>query len=98
MQNSIYIDRKQLSEKVEKLRTEKEKMKSLFEKINNDVTKIPDYWSGDSGEKTFEKLSKHRKKYESIINEIESYISFLEKMCSTYSTMDSAVEKQFEVI
>lgn len=96
MQANIYLNQEELSNKIEQLKIEKENMKTVLEKVNNDALTMCNYWSGDTGNKAYESLNNQTKKYTIIVKEIESYIKFLENIISAYSTMDSFMIRKME--
>lgn len=96
MQANIYLNQEELSNKIEQLRIEKENMKAVFEKVKNDAIGMCNYWSGDTGNKAYEFLNDQTKRYTTIINEIESYIKFLENVISAYNAMDNSIKQKME--
>lgn len=96
MQANIYLNQEELSNKIEQLKIEKESMKTVLEKVNNDALRMCNYWSGDTGNKAYESLNNQTKKYTIIVKEIESYIKFLENIISAYSTMDNFMIRKME--
>lgn len=96
MQANIYLNQEELSNKIEQLKIEKENMKTVLEKVNNDALRMCNYWSGDTGNKAYESLNNQTKKYTIIVKEIESYIKFLENIISAYSTMDNFMIRKME--
>lgn len=96
MQANIYLNQEELSNKIEQLKIEKENMKTVLEKVNNDALTMCNYWSGDTGNKAYKSLNNQTKKYTIIVKEIESYIKFLENIISAYSTMDNFMIRKME--
>lgn len=96
MNNNIYIDSDILLSKIELLKQEKEKLRKYFGDVRTDSLNMINYWSGDSGDQAYEVFSGYTKKFRTVIEEIESKITFLENVIEAYKQMDLLLNKKME--
>lgn len=76
---TITIDTKAIQNEIESLKQINIEMNNLFERVNNRLSTINDFWSGTAAEQTINEYKILSDKYSSIINKNSEFITFLEK-------------------
>ena len=94
MNREIYFNDEELNKIIESLNKKKDKLIEIIDKQKNMNEKMHMFWGGTSGDKAYEALKKHEKKYESYINAINIRIDFLEKVKRSYLNLDDYLNKK----
>ncbi len=95
MNNSnIFINTAEAEAAIAKMREYRDNMQASLEKIQLNIKKLPDVWSGNVGDSSYEKLDHYQKKFEYIMNETNDYIDYLEKTKEAYRIIDEEINKK----
>lgn len=93
---TMYLNEIELRTRIEELKNERNNMELLFQRIKEDNLGMVNYWTGDTGEESYETVKKYTNRYEKILKKIDSYIKFLENMASAHNIMDTAISNKIE--
>ena len=92
----IYLNVEELSNKIEILKNERQKLYDLFYKIIIDFSNMTNYWNGDSGIKTSEYLNNYMKDFPTIIRRIDKDITFLENVIDANKKMTATISNRID--
>ena len=97
MQNvPMYINESLMRQKIDELKIERKNMELIFQKLKEDNLDMITYWSGDTGETSYETVKKYVNRYDKILKKIDSYISFLENTISAHNIMDKTINNKID--
>ena len=93
MNKTIYISEEEVDVLLDSLNQSKERLKEMIDKqkeIDNNMHKA---WGGTSGDKAYETIKKHEKKYTLYLDALNIRIIFLEKVKKAYFSLDKKLDE-----
>ncbi len=94
MNNSnIFINANEAEEAIKRMREYRDNMNDSLEKIKINIVNLPNVWSGNVGDENYEILNKYSNNFETIIDKITDYITYLEKTKEAYKIIDAEIKK-----
>jgi uncharacterized protein YukE len=96
MDQNIAINTEVLENKIELLKSQRDRIKEVFDTQDKTTKKLPESWGGTNGEEAYERLTKHNLKYEPFINEIDERINFLQKIVDSYKKADVTISNKID--
>ena len=96
MSKEIFLNEEEVNKTLESLKAKRDKLIEIIDNQKKINEKMFDSWGGTSGEKAYEKIKLHEKKYEMYINSINIRIEFLEKVKEAYIGFDNYINKKID--
>lgn len=94
--SNIYINVPEMEQKIQSLKEEKRKLETVFQNIKNDASGMINYWYGNSGEHAYRSFNAYTKKFSAILNDMQSYITFLESTVAAYKIMEQTINQKID--
>ena len=94
MDKEVFLNEDEIIKIIESLKSKKEKLNEIIEKQKVINKRMIESWGGTSGEKAYEKIKKHERKYELYMNSINVRIEFLEKVRNSYIGFDNYINQK----
>lgn len=89
MDRKIFFDENKLIITINNLKNIRNRLKIELDNQNQNVKTMQYLWKGTTGEKAYDMLIRHNKKYEKYLNMVDKRILFLEKVKKLYKLSDN---------
>ena len=94
--DNIYMDLPTVDAKIATLKEEREVMYTSLNLIKDEILKMPEVWTGNTGDENYEVLIKYSKNFKDIIDKIDSFIDALQLARDRYERLDKAIDERAE--
>lgn len=94
---AIKIDTNALTGKINELKEQQRIIAEVLEKFKGDTLIMDTYWSGNTGDRVKERLTKYMTVFDIINKKIFEYISFLEAVVNGYVDEENMIMNQIEI-
>ncbi len=96
MNSNIFVDVNKLEDAIGKLKAIKKRLETVVESQSTCTDKLKDIWEGTTGEELNKRLKQHNSDYNSILDNLDKRITFIESVKNSYLTMDSNLNKKID--
>ena len=90
------IDTIALTEQLNKMKEERNKLKSLFDIVNKNTNYLKEYWDSRTSESVFNNFEEMYKGYQGLLNDLNRDIAFLERTINDYLEYENKASKEID--
>lgn len=94
--SNIYINVEGLDSSINNLKELIKKTQNIFDDQKSLHERLSKVWNGTTGEQVNKELSEHSKEYDTIINNMNEKVSFLEEVRKSYTKEDEGISNKID--
>ena len=97
MEDIIDLKEKEITIALNSLKQNRNRLVTALNKQKELIKKLSYCWGGTNGEKVYDILVKHSKKYSGYISKLDKNIAYLESVRNSYRIADEGLYKKIDV-